>query len=60
MTVNELNKIAKIYDMNISFFKTKAIELCGKTIKRGKIKIELKIREKVSNLNYVGNLLSNK
>jgi hypothetical protein len=22
MTVNELNKIAKMYDMNISFFKT--------------------------------------
>jgi hypothetical protein len=59
MTVNELNKIAKKYDMKISSSKTKTMGLCGKNIQRVKIEIEGKIIEQVSNLNYLGHLISN-
>jgi hypothetical protein len=59
MAVNELNKIAKKYDLKISTFKTKAIAVCGKNIQRVKIEIEGKIIEQVSNFNYLGSLISN-
>jgi hypothetical protein len=37
MAVNELNKIARKYDIKISTSKTKAIGVCGKNIQRVKI-----------------------
>jgi hypothetical protein len=37
--VNELNKIAKKYDMKISSSNTKTIGLCGKNIQRIKREI---------------------
>jgi hypothetical protein len=59
MTVNELNKIATKYDMKIPTSKTKPIGVCGKSIRTVKIKIEGKIIEQVSKLNYLGNLILN-
>jgi hypothetical protein len=43
MTVNELNKIIKKYDMRISSSKTKRIGFCGKNLQRVKIEIEGKL-----------------
>jgi hypothetical protein len=60
MAVNELNRIAKKYDMKLSTSKTKTIGVCGKNIQQDKIEIEGKIIEQVSDFNYLGNLISHK
>jgi hypothetical protein len=57
MAANELNKIAKKYDMKISSSKTNSIGVCGKNTQRVKIEIEGKIIEQVYNFNYLGNLI---
>jgi hypothetical protein len=59
MVVNELNKIAKKYDMNISSSKRRTIGFCDKNIQRVKIEIEGKITEHVSNFKYLGNFIPN-
>jgi hypothetical protein len=56
MAVNELNKIAKKYDVKIAASETKTIRLCDKNIQMANIVIEGKIMEQVPNFNYVGNL----
>jgi hypothetical protein len=45
--------------MKISSSKSKTVGLFGKNIQRAKIEIESKIIEQVSNLNYLGHLISN-
>jgi hypothetical protein len=35
MAVNEVNKVAKKYDMKISTYKTITIEVCGKKLTKG-------------------------
>jgi transcription antitermination factor NusA-like protein len=52
VTVNELNKIAKKYNMKISTSKTKAIGVCGKNTQRVKTEFEGKIIEQVSNFTF--------
>jgi hypothetical protein len=48
MTVNELNKIVKKYDMKMSHSETKTIRFCGKNKQRIKIEAEGKITEQVN------------
>jgi hypothetical protein len=57
MAVNELNKIAKKYNMEISPSKTKAMGFCGRNIKRVELEIEGKITEQVSSFTYLGYLI---
>jgi hypothetical protein len=54
----QLNKIDKEYIMSISTEKTKAIAMCGNTIKRVKIEIQNRIIEPVSDFKYLGNMFS--
>ena len=55
---NNLNQVAKNYNMTISKTKTKSMALKGKTQKRIKIVIDQKIIEQVAEFTYLGTKIS--
>jgi hypothetical protein len=58
IAANTLNKIARKYNMKISTTKTKPIRICGKNIERAKIVIDDTIIEQVTDIIYLGHVIS--
>jgi hypothetical protein len=57
MAVNDLNKIANKYNMEISPSKTKAMGFCGRNMKKVELETEGKIIEQVCSFTYLGYLI---